>query len=125
MNESFKFVLSTGLGSQRGGLEFFMKDMSGNNCGLLASSFSPAPRGRFSSYAERPGYLRGKASVWLPEGNSVVVQEMPMQEHYYRKDADKAFREWVRDNEIKDKMVDGFVRLRLESIAKVYGSAPE
>jgi hypothetical protein len=47
-----------------------------------------------------------------------------MQEHYYRKDADKAFREWVRDNEIKDKMVDGFVRLRLESIAKVYGSAP-
>ncbi len=46
-----------------------------------------------------------------------------MQEHYYRKDADMAFRDWVRDNRVKGKMVDEFIKLRLESIAKVYGSA--
>jgi hypothetical protein len=100
-----------------------MKDSSGASCGLLASLFSPAPRGRFSSYAARPGYLRAKESVWLDEGNSIVVEEMPMQEHYYRKDADMAFRDWVRDNRVKGKMVDEFIKLRLESIAKVYGSA--
>lgn len=100
-----KFRLETGPGSQTRGLCLTLLNDAGVACGMVSSLFLPAPRGLFSSVAARPGHLTARATVWTGDGREFVIEEMPLQTHYYRSAADRAFREWLRANRIRQRMI--------------------
>lgn len=100
-----KFRLETGVGSQTRGLCLTLLNDAGVACGMVRSLFLPAPRGLFSSVAARPGHLTAGATVWTDDGREVVVAEMLQQTHYYRREADRAFRKWLRESQIRQRMV--------------------
>lgn len=87
------------------GLSATLRNDSGQAVGMIHSCFVSSKRGAFSRNLE-PGYLTAAAGVFdMKTGENVKVVDWSDSTCRLRVDADKAFRKWMRECGIRDKLI--------------------
>lgn len=96
------------------GLSITLRKEDGEAAGLISSCFVSSNRGAFCSNLS-PGYLTASASVFdLKTGKTVRVAEWTNSSCRRRVEADRAFRQWLRDENIRGRVMQAALDFELD-----------
>ena len=97
-------IISAGLG-----LSLTLRNGEGEAVGLISSCFVSSNRGAFCTNLQS-GYLTANASVFdMKSGVNVKVDEWVDSTCKVRADADRAFRKWIKDACMREKLITAAV----------------
>lgn len=95
--------------SSGSGLSLTLRNEAGEPVGIIISSFYSKSRGAFCANPLN-GYLKATATVFNLQANGErLIAEMSDNNCRRRSDADKAFRQWLNDSDVRAKLIEAAI----------------